>query len=108
MPAAARAAAPIGAASASGAQTPPPIKFEPPRTGPAEILLFPTVRRTAFIARAGAAWDRYSPRGAERYLQVLIDRHVERLDRLGVDPVRAAADVRELKAAIGMSDEAAS
>jgi hypothetical protein len=107
MPAAARAAAPPSATS-SGAQTPPPIKFEPPRTGPAEILLFPTVRRSAFIARAGAAWDRYSPRGAQRYLQVLIDRHVERLDRLGVDPVRAATDVRELKAAIGMSDEAVS
>lgn len=100
----ASSATPTARSSTSAA---PPIKFEPPRSGPADILLFPTVRRGAFIARAGAAWDRYSPRGAQRYLQVLIDRHIERLDRLGVDPARAAADVRELKAAIGMSDDEA-
>jgi hypothetical protein len=104
MPAAALRAAPTCASSSTSGATPPP-KFEPPRTGPAELLLFPTVRRLGFIARAADAWQRYTPRGAERYLKTLVARHADRLARLGIDAATAAADVRNLKAAIGLSDD---
>jgi hypothetical protein len=97
-------ASPVPTRARSSTSAASPFKFEPPRSEPAEILLFPIVRRPAFIARAADAWERYSPKGAQRYLQVLIDRHAKRLARLGIDPERVAADLRDLKAAVGMTD----
>jgi hypothetical protein len=69
------------------ADTGSPSRFETPARR-AEILPFPATRRVAFIARASAATERYSPRA--------------RLGRLGVDRQRADADVLRLANALGV------
>jgi hypothetical protein len=83
------------------ADTGDPLRFEPP-PGRAEILPFPVTRRVAFMARAAAATERYSPRAANRYLASLVEKHAARLERLGVDRERAGADVLRLANALGV------
>jgi hypothetical protein len=85
-----------------------PTKVEPPRAGPATIIPFPVVRRRDFIARAANTHERYNSKGAKNYLTHLIERHADRLARLGVAPDLADADVLSLRVAVGMADEATS
>ena len=74
----------------------------PPATVPAMVIPFPVIRRRTFMANAIAATQRYEPRAAQRYLKSLVERHATRLDRIGCDLDRAAADVRSLELALGM------
>jgi hypothetical protein len=72
----------------------PPPPTPPRQPGSAEILPFPSSRRRAFIARQRGHTD--------AQLNALINAHINRLQRLGVDFARAEADVAELVDALGM------
>jgi hypothetical protein len=65
-----------------------------------EVLVFPAVRRRAFIRKNAAAADRYNQKAALNYILRLRDKHRERLLRLGVNTEQADADAIKLFAAL--------
>jgi Family of unknown function (DUF6074) len=66
----------------------------------AEVIPFPAVRRKAFLAKNGRHAAEYRPQAAFRYIDGLVDRHRQRLQRLGVEPAIAEADAAALTAAL--------
>jgi hypothetical protein len=80
-----------------------PTKVEPPRTGHADIIPFPVIRRHAFIERSSNCHHRMNGRSAINYLTRLIDAHAKRLASYGCDPVLIAADVAGFRRYTGMA-----
>ena len=65
-----------------------------------QIIPFPSSRRAAFLIRNGRHAASYRMAAAENYLNGLVARHRDRLNRLGVDEVSADEDASELRAAL--------
>jgi hypothetical protein len=63
--------------------------------GGAEIVPFPIGRRSAFIDRAFVAADEF-PDGGNEYKRAVVQRHRDRLEKLGVAPELIQAEVNEL------------
>jgi hypothetical protein len=66
----------------------------------ANVIPFPAIRRSAFIARAVATASTYSPDAAANYLRAVLDQHENRLRRLGVDESLISKDVDALDGAL--------
>ena len=66
----------------------------------AEVIPFPVIRRKAFLAKNGRHAAEYRPQAAFRYIGSLVDRHRQRLQRLGVEPGAVEADAVSLAAAL--------
>lgn len=65
-----------------------------------KVLAFPATRRRPFVVKNARHASRMTKRGADNWLAYILQKHRDRLSRLGVEPVAAEADVAALETAL--------